>query len=490
MATILNITGLPLQPGANAAPAKGLAAGPGGLLAFLNMLMGQAGDAQGVQGGGDLAAKLAAILKSGPADKTQLTSFLQKLFPDASADQLQQAVAQIQGAPGSTDIQASLTSDLSASLATNLQGGDVMAQLKAKFDALAQDGPVTPDKLAQFRKDAIDALKAQGLDGFSIDKALVSLTADIGDKLSTSLAAQLSMPVPPQALAGAPAAGGDDGDAAEGLNATAPAAGDAAATAPAAGPKTGVQAGADISAGAKPAPAGLQAESGAAAGVQPQQAAPDASAPAARPLPSAAAHIFVMNSAQDNGGAAGGDSGGQMFQGNAGSGISLSGMTGATAEASPQGFVNYMNSSSAQATQTTQQVAVQIVQNANNGTTSFTMQLEPAELGRLEVRMKFDRDGGMKAHLIADKPETLSLLRQDQSQIHRILSQAGINADDNSLSFDLRQQGQQPGADQSYNGAGQATGPVAAAGANDYLSAKIAVEAMGYIRQDGVNIMV
>ena len=73
---------------------------------------------------------------------------------------------------------------------------------------------------------------------------------------------------------------------------------------------------------------------------------------------------------------------------------------------------------------------------------------------------------------------------------YRPATEAGINADDNSLSFDLRQQGQQPGADQSYNGAGQTTGVSASANANDYLSAKIAVEAMGYIRQDGVNIMV
>ena len=492
LSTILNITSLPLQASANAAPAKGLAAGKGGLLAFLNLLMGQAGDAQGVQGGNDLAAKLAAILKGGPTDKTQLTALLQKLFPDATADQLQQAVAEIQATPAASDIQPSLTSDLSASLATNLQdGGDVMANLKAKFDALMQDGPITPDKLAQFRKDAVDALKAQGLDNFSIDKALVTLTADIGDKLTTPLAAQLSMPVPPQAVASAQAsADADDDNTIEGLNATAPAAGNTDALAASLQSDAQPQAAqADTAAAAaKPEPTGLQSSASSNAGIQQQQPAPDASA-ATKPLPSAAAHIFVMNSAQDNAGS-NADSGQQMFQGSAGSGASLTGAMTATAEASPQGFVNYMNSNATQATQTTQQVAVQIVQNASNGATTFTMQLEPAELGRLEVRLKFDRDGGMKAHLIADKPETLSLLRQDQAQMHRILQQAGINADDSSLSFDLRQQGQQPGADQSYTGAGQPAGAGAAANANDYLSAKISVEAMGYIRQDGVNIMV
>jgi flagellar hook-length control protein FliK len=197
-----------------------------------------------------------------------------------------------------------------------------------------------------------------------------------------------------------------------------------------------------------------------------------------------------MSSAQDNGNAPNADGGQQSFQGNAGGGVSLSGMTAPAAEASPQGFVNFMNSASAPTAPAVQQVAVQIAQNANSGLTTFTMQLEPAELGRLEVRLKFDRDGGIKAHLIADKPETLSMLRQDQAQIHRLLQQTGLNADDNSLSFDLRQQGQQPGAGQSYDGAGQPAAAAAGATPTDYLSAKISVEAMGYIRQDGVNIMV
>jgi chemotaxis protein MotD len=494
LASIGNISGLNLQAGANAAPVKGLSASKDGLLAFLNLLMGNTADAAAPQGGGDLAAKLAAVLKNDPSDKTQLASLLQKLFPDAGADTIQQAIDQIEAAP-SGDIQASLTSDLSASLATDLQGdSDAMATLKAKLDAMIQDGPITPDKMAHFRKEAIDTLKADGCDAASINDFLVSLATDLGDKLTTPLAAQLGMPVPSQAAATAQATttvsddASDDTDntglvsgadfSLQQLVSTEPEAGDTEApAAPKAAPDVKPQ-------GTPAADTGVQ-------GLLPQQAAPQATDATAKPLPPSAAHLFVMEQAQNDGGTFNSD-GGQFANTSGGSPVSLTGMMHADGAASPQSFVNYMTSASASAPAqpTVQNVAVQIAQNANNGITTFTMQLEPAELGRLEVRMKFDRDGGIKAHLIAEKPETLSLLQNDQAQINRILQQAGLDTDGNTLSFDLRQQNQQQGTEQSYNGAGQSSDVSAAATANDFISAKLAVEAMGYIRQDGVNIMV
>ena len=486
VSSIHNIIGLPPQTGANTAPAKGSASGKGGLLAFLNLLMGQkAASTQGQDG--DLAAKIASVLKNDPSDKTQLSALLQKLFPNANADQLAQAVSQLEAGPAASgDAKASLTSDLSSQLATGAQNNpDLDAQLKAKFDAMMQGGDITPDKLAAFRQDAINFLKGQGLDTFSIDKELVSFTADLGSTLSTSQAAQLSMPVPAQAVA---SANGDDADndALSGLQFSTQqltqgqAYANPGASATAAPGNNANQQGL----AAKPA-ASAQTNSGASV-AQAQPASTDT--PAAKPMPASAAHIFVMNNAQGDGSFDNSDAGQQMFQG-ASAPVSLSAPI--AGEAAPQSFVNYMNTATtAQATQTAQTVAVQITQNANAGVTSFNMQLEPAELGRLEVRLKFDRDGGIKAHLIAEKPETLAMLKQDEGQIHRILSQAGLNTDDASLSFDLRQQSDHQTNDQTYNDTGSASGISGSAKANDYISAKISVEAMGYIRQDGVNIMV
>jgi flagellar hook-length control protein FliK len=517
LASINNIPGLGTTTVGNAQQTKGVAAGSGGLLAFLNMLMGRVDGGLQMQGGQDIAAKLSAILKKDPTDTGSVTDLLQKLFPNASADQISQMAALLQATPPAAggNIKASLTSDLTAQVSTDVQSTpDAFAQLKEKFDAMVQDGPVTPDKMAHFRKEAIDLLKGQGLSGDDINQYLVSLATDLGDKLTTPLAAQLGMPVPPQAVAAAQAPAAPD-TAATAPADVSPAAGDPAqagiaapadtqtaadfntqqltAAAQAAAGTDAANASADIattvaddaSRTGTQTPTGIQAPTISA---DAKQQAPEA--PAAKPVSGAAAHLFVMNAAQGDDDAGGANSNGQPFQFGASS-QTASGMMHAASEASTQSFVNYMNSSNAaQPNATVQNVAVQIAQNANTGATTFTMQLEPAELGRLEVRLKFDRDGGIKAHLIADKPETLSLLRQDQAQIHRILSQAGLDADDASLSFDLRQQGQQQSLDQSYNNSGRSGGYDASTTQPDSMQARIAVEAMGYITQSGVNIMV
>lgn len=138
-------------------------------------------------------------------------------------------------------------------------------------------------------------------------------------------------------------------------------------------------------------------------------------------------------------------------------------------------------------------VAVQIQRNAAANVNTFTMRLDPEELGSLEIRMSFGKDGSVKTHLIADKPETLTLLKHDAPHINRLLQQSGLNADEGSLSFDLRQQNQQHGQDDGYEASGTGsrrarnTSPAAPENA---LHAKIAIEAAGTVSQSGVNIMV
>lgn len=506
LTTLLNISALGQTGNTNSLLGKGVAAGQDGILAFLNLMMGQA---DGAQGGQDLAAKIAEILKQGQTDQPSLSALLQKLFPDASAEQIQQAIASLQDAPAaatSTDtVKPSLTSDLSATLATDVQENpDILAQLREKFAALTQDGPVTPDKLAHFRKDAIDFLQSQGVSRADMDKYMVSLAADLGDRLTVPLAAQLGMPVPSQAAAAAQApataTSSDEADA-DAAPATSGAE-EAAAADEAAGAMTGLdflqqqlaQAAPEETPERDTSKQGIQLRAKAEVSFTPPAPAADSSqaqqqenAPAQRAQP---VHPSLVNSlAQGETGYGSGDSPSQMFQ-NGNSQMGLSGMMNADGKASAQSFVNYMTSS-ASATQTTQMIAMQIQRNASAGVNTFTMQLEPAELGRLEVRMRFDRDGGIRAHLIADKPETLSMLQQDSAQLHRILQAAGFDADDNALSFDLRHQGQQQNTDQSYNNTGEpgdydALAPVL----SDILQAKIAIPAAGYIRQGGVNIMV
>ncbi len=102
-------------------------------------------------------------------------------------------------------------------------------------------------------------------------------------------------------------------------------------------------------------------------------------------------------------------------------------------------------------TSPTQAIAVSIAQKAQNGVQQFEIRLNPPELGRVEVRLEFGKDGQMATHLIVERPETLELLNKDARQLERALNQAGINIDNKDLSFSLKDQqdGQNTQADTS-----------------------------------------
>ena len=71
-------------------------------------------------------------------------------------------------------------------------------------------------------------------------------------------------------------------------------------------------------------------------------------------------------------------------------------------------------------------IPVLIASKALNGSNHFDIRLDPPELGRIEVRLKVDRDGQVSSHLIADRPDTLALLRRDQTGLERALQDAGL----------------------------------------------------------------
>ncbi len=73
---------------------------------------------------------------------------------------------------------------------------------------------------------------------------------------------------------------------------------------------------------------------------------------------------------------------------------------------------------------------------------SISIQLEPAELGRVEVRMDISRDQGTQILITAEKSETLDLLQRDARELARALQQAGIKAESNEMQFNLRDDGQ------------------------------------------------
>jgi len=90
-------------------------------------------------------------------------------------------------------------------------------------------------------------------------------------------------------------------------------------------------------------------------------------------------------------------------------------------------------------------LAVDIATRAAAGNTSFQIRLDPAELGRIDVRLDVDKHGRVTSHLTVDQPATLDLLRRDAPQLQRALEDAGLKTGDGGLQFSLRDQSAQGG---------------------------------------------
>jgi flagellar hook-length control protein FliK len=99
-------------------------------------------------------------------------------------------------------------------------------------------------------------------------------------------------------------------------------------------------------------------------------------------------------------------------------------------------------------------VALEIAASAASGKSRFEIRLDPADLGRIDVRIDVDRNGQLTSHLTVEKPETLSMLRQDAPQLQQALDDAGFKTDSGGLQFSLRDQsssGQNGGNDNNRN---------------------------------------
>jgi flagellar hook-length control protein FliK len=85
-------------------------------------------------------------------------------------------------------------------------------------------------------------------------------------------------------------------------------------------------------------------------------------------------------------------------------------------------------------------LAIEIAASVQGGKSRFEVRLDPAELGRIDVRIDVDRNGQVTSHLTVEKPETLSMLRQDAPQLQQALNDAGLKTGNGGLQFSLRDQ--------------------------------------------------
>lgn len=122
--------------------------------------------------------------------------------------------------------------------------------------------------------------------------------------------------------------------------------------------------------------------------------------------------------------------------------MGLTSGTAQTASLSPLTSLISQSQAAGQPHPGTQLVAATISKAAGNGQSkSMTLQMDPPELGRVEVKMKFSADKTVKAVVTAEKPETFLMLQRDAHTLERALQDAGIDTNGSSLSFELADQG-------------------------------------------------
>jgi flagellar hook-length control protein FliK len=85
------------------------------------------------------------------------------------------------------------------------------------------------------------------------------------------------------------------------------------------------------------------------------------------------------------------------------------------------------------------QVAFEVVRQFEAGNTKFQIRLDPADLGRIDVKLDLDKNGTVNAHMFVERPETLDLMMRDQRALQQALQQAGLDTSKTNLEFSLRQ---------------------------------------------------
>lgn len=104
----------------------------------------------------------------------------------------------------------------------------------------------------------------------------------------------------------------------------------------------------------------------------------------------------------------------------------------------------------------TQALAARLEKSSENGeskTQTISVELDPPELGRVQVHLSYEKGEPMKVKVVTEKEETLSILRRDSHALREALENAGVQTDGSSLSFDMSQD--QSAFQQALNSSGQ-----------------------------------
>lgn len=135
------------------------------------------------------------------------------------------------------------------------------------------------------------------------------------------------------------------------------------------------------------------------------------------------------------------------------------------------------------------QVAASLRQGNKLGLSQIDIQLKPASLGAVDVRLELTHDGRVTAVISADRSDTLMQLQRGSGELQQALRDAGLQTDSGSLSFSLRgdpQTGDQSGRQPSYS-----SQPAISASSDDLLAVPAAIAGASQSAHSGLlNIQV
>jgi hypothetical protein len=116
-----------------------------------------------------------------------------------------------------------------------------------------------------------------------------------------------------------------------------------------------------------------------------------------------------------------------------------------------------------------EQVALNLKQAIAADNNEIRIQLKPASLGTIDVKLNVGQDGRVNAVISADRSDTLNMLKQDAGTLQQALRDAGLNADSSSLSFNLRGDAQSFAQNWSQGSSGGNSSGVYGGAASDAL---------------------
>jgi hypothetical protein len=90
-----------------------------------------------------------------------------------------------------------------------------------------------------------------------------------------------------------------------------------------------------------------------------------------------------------------------------------------------------------------ERVTARLIARRDEDGSRLTIELDPAELGSVEVSLRLDDRGTATATFTVERPETLQLLQRDTRTLVDLLAGAGFSVDSGGLGFELRQEQQQ-----------------------------------------------